>query len=359
MKLTKSSNNIKMAKKKDSGQMNLNAFKDVRKDSGRKGKIHEFHGNLNDETHVEDPNPLMAALSDALAGLLPEISEIPGISKEDKARVMFQMLLAQLGVTPDEYEATYHMFGAVSNIMEAKGLDADNVDEMDFDFPLFGRRGSGKPVTAYEPMADAADKTLVLKIQMKGVTKPPMWREIEIPADFNFRQLHKAIQAVTGLDDSHLWQFNKTAYDDTLQIGVERDEDNSFGFGIDHVTDDAESTPITKYLAQKGDELEYTYDFGDDWIFTVKVQKVIDSPCETPKCVKWKSDLNALEDIGGPYSYEELRVLADKDAKLSKAQVKKLFEQYGGWYDSQQEFLEWIDSEKFDPVAASERLSEI
>lgn len=51
--------------------------------------------------------------------------------------------------------------------------------------------------------------------------------------------------------------------------------------------------------------------------------------------------------------------MADKDTKLSKKEIKDLFKRFGGWYDSQKEFLEWIDSEKFDPVAASELLSGI
>ena len=91
-------------------------------------------------------------------------------------------------------------------------LDSDG-DNEDPGFGLFGH-GMGRkrtPFTTYTPIADAAEKTLVLKIQMKGVTKPPMWREVEIPANYNFEELHEVIQIVTGLENCHLWQFNKSA----------------------------------------------------------------------------------------------------------------------------------------------------
>ncbi len=332
--------------------MNLDAFKNIRKDadlSAGKGK----NGGIHNEASVMD-NKLLAALTEVLPGLIPETPDLPGVSDEQKATIMLQMLLSHLGITPEEYSMVYHMYHAISGAIPE---DAEDMDT-DFGFPLYGR-SRNTMVKRYTPMANASDKTLVLKIQMKNVIKPPMWREIEIPASFNFLQLHHAIQAVIGLTDSHLWQFNKTAYDSSLLIGTKMDSKNPFSLGLEYVTDDAESTPITKYLAEKDDKLEYIYDFGDDWIFTVKVQKVLDTPCLTPRCTKWKSDLNALEDIGGPYAYEDLRLLADDKAHLSKKAIKDLYDQYGGWYDTQKEFLEWIEESKFDQVTTNEELSSL
>ncbi|MDE7430627.1 MAG: plasmid pRiA4b ORF-3 family protein, partial [Lachnospiraceae bacterium] len=148
--------------------------------------------------------------------------------------------LSALGVTPEEYAQFYHLYnltGELSeNLFEGKGDFDDKIFA-----PGFGNGFSRKrtEIKGYEPLKDASGYTLVLKIQMKGVNKPPMWREVEVPADFNFMQLHDTIQTVTGLEDCHLWQFNKKAYDESLQIGVEMDED-SFAPALDYVTHAAE-----------------------------------------------------------------------------------------------------------------------
>lgn len=90
---------------------------------------------------------------------------------------------------------------------------------------------------------------------------------MKVPANFTFYQLHKAIQAVCGFEDAHLWQFQHRAYDPDLQIGIPLDRSNSFGMGLEKWTHDARKTGITAFLAEKGQKLVYVYDFGDDWIF--------------------------------------------------------------------------------------------
>ena len=60
---------------------------------------------------------------------------------------------------------------------------------------------------------DLKEKSLLLKIQMKRVTKPMMWREVEVPADMSILDLHDVIQCVVGLESSHLWQFNERTSD--------------------------------------------------------------------------------------------------------------------------------------------------
>lgn len=337
--------------RKDKPDKNIaDAFKNVRKD------VVDHSGNSGGGTHTPFDD-LLAAMSEAM----PDVPDIPGITKEDKVKSMFTMLLVKLGVSPEEYAASYEMLHQMFEIMgDPDMLDSDG-DNEDPGFGLFGH-GMGRkrtPFTTYTPIADAAEKTLVLKIQMKGVTKPPMWREVEIPANYNFEELHEVIQIVAGLENCHLWQFNKSAYDDSLQIGIPMDENDAYGPGLDYITDDARETPLTKYLAQKGDELEYVYDFGDDWIFTVKVQKITDTPCETPKCVKWKSDLDAIDDFGGPYAYEDLRLLVSKDSGLTKKEKNDLADNYMSWFETRKELFDFLNNHMFDPVAASERLGNI
>ena len=181
-----------------------------------------------------------------------------------------------------------------------------------------------------------------------------MWREVEIPADCNFLQLHEVIQEVTGLEDSHLWQFNVKAYDDSLQIGVEMDEDE-FGPGLDYVTHEAEATPATQFLQQKGDKLEYIYDFGDDWIFTVEVKELVKKKIEHPVCRKYKSELNAIEDIGGAWAYQTLRNIFDNWGSLSDKEKKQNADQWG--FDSVDDFLEMLNDGRISIDDVNDALS--
>lgn len=348
-----------MAKKKDDRNI-TDAFKDARKISGK-----QLSGNKDSEEKISENELIVDDVLDFMSEILPPMPDITGVSREDKAKMLLTTLLVKLGVTPEEYSESYGMVNQLFGVLGKTGSRANHRDtDFDDDFSTFdmlepGMRRNYVPFTTYEPMPDAAEKTLVLKIQMKGVTKPPMWREVEVPADYNFAELHDVIQIVTGLENSHLWQFNKSAYDDSLQIGIPMDHDDPYGFGIESVTDVADETPLTKYLAQKGDELEYVYDFGDDWVFSVKVQKVNDSECESPKCLKWKSDLNALEDFGGPYAYEEIREIVSEDSVLTKKEKDAIAKNYLGWFENKKELIKFLNEKRFDIGAVNEELSGI
>lgn len=265
------------------------------------------------------------------------MAELP---EEEKGLFLLMSPLASNGVTPEEYGQFYDIFQA--SAMLTKGMASD-FDDDDTSFPFLGNvfGKSRCEIKEYTPLKDAENSTLVLKIQMKDVTRPPMWREVEIPANYNFMRLHEVIQEVTGLEDSHLWQFNVKAYDESLQIGVEMDQENPFSPGLDYITHDAAETPVTQFLQQKGDKLEYVYDFGDDWIFVVEVKEVIVKKTEHPVCRKYKSDLNAIEDFGGVWAYKEARQDLEEWGKFSKKEKKQRLEGYG--FDSENEYLDFLN----------------
>lgn len=208
---------------------------------------------------------------------------------------------------------------------------------------------------AGQPMPDAGCKSLRLKVQMKDVSKPPMWREIVIPADFNFSQLHHAIQAVAGLENCHLWQFQHQVYNPDLQIGIPADDGT--GFGLDEWTHDADATPVTGFLAKKGDKLEYVYDFGDDWIFTVSVLEVIDRRGDVAECTKWKCDFQPIEDCGGIWAYQQLRDAFTAPKTLTSKQKKELVETFG--FENFSQLSAWVDDALMDIEYVNERLAEI
>lgn len=234
-------------------------------------------------------------------------------------------LIAMAGVTPLEYANFYNMlFEKGENLVDARE-----------------KKISKKHI---------GDKTLLLKIQMKDVTKPPMWREVKVPSGMNFLQLHYVIQETVGLEDSHLWQFNEKAYNDDLVIGCESED-----YGLDYVTHEAEKVYLDEFFTKPGSKLEYVYDFGDDWTFVVTLKKIIDQPCEKPECTGYKSELNAIEDVGGIWYYMEFRSLIENWPAIPEKERKRLAVNQG--FSKAEDFYDYISSHRIDIEKLNEILS--
>lgn len=143
-------------------------------------------------------------------------------------------------------------------------------------------------------------RVVTLKVTLQGV-KPAIWRRLEIPADISLHGLHLCLQAAVGWSDSHLHSFMVDVFD--------------FGPPSLHgeLEDlDSRKQPLAE-LEGKVQAFEYTYDFGDDWQHTIKIESW--SPAEAgvtyPRCI---GGANACppEDCGGDEGYLDLlRALAD------------------------------------------------
>ena len=273
--------------------------------------------------------------------------------EEARFQVMVQALLC--GITPDEYAEFFaKIHGEMAGLDLTNPFD-DSDSERECDFPPARKPQNVRAHSA--GLKDAPEKTLKLRVQMQDVTKPPMWRELKVPADFTFLQLHEAIQKACGFEDAHLWQFQRKAYDPELQIGVPKDDSDPYGFGMEDCTHDARTTGITAFLAEKGQKLVYVYDFGDDWIFTVSVVDVVARDGEVAECTRWKCDMQPMEDSGGVWSYLQMRQVWDKRESLKKKEKKDIAESLG--YDSFDDLLEAISDCLFDPEAVNVALAEI
>lgn len=53
------------------------------------------------------------------------------------------------------------------------------------------------------------DGVFTIKAQLKGITKPPVWRRIRIVGGASFGQLHEALQAAFEWEGHHLHVFNR------------------------------------------------------------------------------------------------------------------------------------------------------
>ena len=243
-------------------------------------------------------------------------------------------------------------------VMAANGVSPEDyanfLNNADFHETLKILTGENDSDFDYTPMDDADDKTLKIKIQLRNVSKPPMWREVLVPADFNFSQLHYVIQAVAGLDNCHLWQFMRKPYDHDLMIGIPKTD--SYSFGIDDCKFDSDQTPLTAFLAKKGDKLVYIYDFRLDWIFNVSVVDVIERHGEVAECSKYKSELQALDNYP-PYLYQPLRDFQENPEQMDKRDISHLMQELR--LENRDILEAFADDRLFDIESVNEELAEI
>ena len=67
-------------------------------------------------------------------------------------------------------------------------------------------------------------KIFQFKIQIKGITYPPVWRRVIVPDTYTFEDFHYVIQKAFGWSDTHLFQFFPNTSDShpTIMIPYER-----------------------------------------------------------------------------------------------------------------------------------------
>ena len=162
-----------------------------------------------------------------------------------------------------------------------------------------------------------------IKVQLRGVTKPPVWRRLEVPADVGLDRLHEVIQAAMGWENCHMHAFS--------------DAGNEYGRPDRELGHHDERTVrLSQILAGVGDRIGYTYDFGDDWEHDIILEKILaaDAGATGTVCTAGKGACPP-EDCGGVWAYQELKAtLADPDA------------------DQHDTMLEWLDlasGSDFDP----------
>jgi hypothetical protein len=165
-----------------------------------------------------------------------------------------------------------------------------------------------------------------LKIKLLGVTKPPVWRRLQLRADTRLDQLHEILQAALGWENYHMHAFS---FGDE-EFGI---PDPELGFSDERQVTLGELTDI-------GARFRYTYDFGDDWQHEITVEDLLDADPDThyPTLVAAKGACPP-KDCGGPWGYANLRqILANPN------------------HDEHQDMLEWLgldNASDFDPATVA------
>jgi hypothetical protein len=178
---------------------------------------------------------------------------------------------------------------------------------------------------AHEPDL-ASEKIYQIRVDLKDI-RPPIWRRLLVPADITLDYLHTFLQIAMGWMDSHLHSFQHNGVE---ICDSELAQDSEYPSHV-QVLDEAEVT-LDSLLQKAGDKLTYEYDFGDNWIHVVKLEKILPAdPTEIyPICIAGRRACPP-EDVGGVWGYKAfLEALADEA------------------HPDHEEYMTWIDGD-FDP----------
>lgn len=140
-------------------------------------------------------------------------------------------------------------------------------------------------------------KTMGKGLQFKIIIKdssPSVWRRIVVPDYINFAQLHEVIQAVFGWENAHLHDF----YFPKIDVRIP----GAAPFGNEEMYENIRVKNLLGFVKW----FYYTYDYGDNWVHRIEIEKEIEEyPYSYPQVKKYKGE-NFQEDSGGIFgSWEE------------------------------------------------------
>jgi len=226
--------------------------------------------------HLEKMNELL--------NLCHQLNEPP---RTDAARLA--ELLKQGNASLKEYLSTLDGLEALmSSRWRARKIPAKGRVS---DHPTLSRQG-------YMPSMYSYDLEVTLR-----ETKPRIFRTLRIPGNRTLADLHRCLQDAFGWEDYHLHEFR---YDHAIFGELSDDEERVI------IADDIVS--LDELRLKVGHKLEYIYDFGDDWVHSIRVkarEKLHGEEVWTSRCVCLDGAMAAPpEDCGGIEGYKELRAEA-------------------------------------------------
>ncbi|MFD0515990.1 plasmid pRiA4b ORF-3 family protein [Streptomyces aureus] len=181
-----------------------------------------------------------------------------------------------------------------------------------------------------------------LKVALVGM-KPPVWRRLVVPSDITLGSLHDVIQVTFGWEGMHLHAF----------------EDRSGGRyappeDLDAPVFDEEKAALADVLPRTGDRMDYTYDFGDDWLHRITVEAVRPAgpgESESALCTGGRRAMPAAEDLGGVWGLAGLLERYADGERSNPMLVRHGGEEWVEYDGLHDEVLAGLYEEGFDPAA--------
>ncbi|TFB73199.1 plasmid pRiA4b ORF-3 family protein [Cryobacterium glaciale] len=160
-----------------------------------------------------------------------------------------------------------------------------------------------KPLPLKKPPATPVQ--FRLRVDLED-SHPPIWRRVIVPSNMTLDVLHAVLQTSFGWTDSHLHRFALTGdryARQTQEIltpyDIAEGEEGMLEIEL----------RLDQLVAKKGDSLLYTYDFGDDWDHTIKLEEVLPATDAAVRCIDGRRQ-GPAEDVGGIHGWEHLLAVA-------------------------------------------------
>lgn len=296
--------------------------------------------------------PAERAMAGLLTGVavsrLEELAELGLLTMDTHFRVPPPLVRCIANVFDDDWLL------ADLGIVQAPG--EAGFEPADFDSTGSGPAGGSRPnseparrapvLAAVREVPPAETPILQLKVTLDG-SKPPIWRRVLVPAGMPLPQLHQVIQAVFGWLDYHLHEFRVGGFRGTAYAPVNPDGDDEF-YG--ESSRDESTATVGELLPAVGSSMGYTYDFGDNWVLAIKLEKILaNDGGQLPRCTAGRG-MAPAEDSGGTWGWANI-VQAVNDPQ----------------HEDHKEYREWLgmqpgdtlDPKAFDVEAANEDLADV
>ncbi len=152
-----------------------------------------------------------------------------------------------------------------------------------------------------------------LKIQLE-LEGHAIYRRVAVPALFTFRQLHKIIQVTFDWQDSHLHLFEiQNTEEKPIQILMDNEPETLSHFNEETHEIKIENTTFLQDVFTQYNQVQYTYDYGDNWVHNIELEKITMSNQLEGEYLGGAGE-RPPEDVGGESGFNEY-LAAIKDAK--------------------------------------------
>ncbi len=159
----------------------------------------------------------------------------------------------------------------------------------------------------------------VFKVQIKGITKPPVWRRLAIPDAFTFEQFHYAIPDAFNWYNAHLFSFSPKTTGSIYEIQIPYEGTEEFTWTE---VRDAQKLKLKTIFKEEKQTFIYTYDFGDNWKHKITLEKLTPDEIIRPFCLVGKGK-RPPEDCGGVWGYEDFLRAVSNPRHLEYAETRE------------------------------------
>src|SRR5699024_10212976 len=162
-------------------------------------------------------------------------------------------------------------------------------------------------------------QVLTVRVDLQDAT-PPIWRRLELRSDLSLQDVHDVLQTAFDWAGYHLWRFSAGGgpFDPLSQLFL-------CEFDVEEGEDDgvpADEVRLGELLQERGDRLEYVYDYGDDWGLRIVVESVREAEASDPPARAVGGRRAAPpEDCGGLREAEELAAVLENPAHVDLAEL--------------------------------------